>query len=732
MFRTRVRQILRFASYAFILSVIITVIFSSTSSNHSPHNSTTKQVKVSNSDWDFYEDVTVEDTNTDEGIYESDCDPINLAVVCGGSNSTREFYVLLKSILFHRTNPINLYLVVDHTSRKILTKLFETWPVPNLNVIYYDATIYESQISWIPTHHYSNQFGLLKLILPSILSDHNNVSRVIALDTDLLALGNINKIWYKLDELKRNNAAIGLVENQSDWYLGRQKTGIQIQDRLIWPALGRGFNTGMMLMDLEQLKQMNWNQIWRQITEMELIGRSSTALADQDIFNAVIKQHPSLVYRMTCSYNLQLNDHAELALDCQSNLRPDDFRLIHWNSPQKLETSNKLADKYKDWYTTFINWDASLLTSELTNRNCNSKHQSYSTVSERTQVIDKQGEESCKDIRPRPSELLQTYLDFFEHDPPENETKASVVTAVVHLSMDRLRALDELAKHWPGPISAVIYLSELETSLLIEIISSESKHLTRRRNIAYHLVFRKNGFSYPINRLRNIALEQAETEFAFLTDVDFLPSYNLYEYLRSFLTTKMNQFENLDRIALVIAAFENSQYKFEFPENKNQLERQLDLGSVSMFRGQLWPRGQSPTDYNRWRLATQAYRVNWRPDYEPFIVISRQVVRFDERFVGFGWNKVEHIMKLAAQKYQFFVLPEVFIMHQFHPASYDILKHRESHKYRGCIRNLKKLFVSQLIGEHPEFLAELEAAAAAAATFTTKAISTSSSASTTT
>ncbi len=34
----------------------------------------------------------------------------------------------------------------------------------------------------------------------------------------------------------------------------------------------------------------------------------------------------------------------------------------------------------------------------------------------------------------------------------------------------------------------------------------------------------------------------------------------------------------------------------------------------------------------------------------------------DERFTGFGWNKVSHIMELSRAKYKFIVLPDVYIV----------------------------------------------------------------------
>lgn len=35
-----------------------------------------------------------------------------------------------------------------------------------------------------------------------------------------------------------------------------------------------------------------------------------------------------------------------------------------------------------------------------------------------------------------------------------------------------------------------------------------------------------------MNYLRNLAIQQVQTEYIFLSDIDFLPMYGLYEYLK--------------------------------------------------------------------------------------------------------------------------------------------------------------------------------------------------------
>lgn len=624
----------------------------------------------------------------------SHCEEVHIAIVCGGFNSTRNLYVLLKSILFYRTDAIHLHLFVDYVSQTILKELFSTWQVLNLNVNYYNITKYEDQISWITSPHYSHRYGLMKLVFLSVLMENKNLSKVILLDTDMLVLGNLNRLWREFGNFYKSSTKVkpvfGMVENQSDWYLGNSRLS---STHVVWPAIGRGFNSGLILVDLSELKNQKWRQTWHDVAESELVSQLSTSLADQDIFNAVIRSHSYMIHVLPCFYNLQLNDHTKLDEVCPD--MSSNFRIIHWNSPYKFMSKNPKAEYFRNWYLTFRNWDGNLLKQSYCNQTL------YATKVEQESKLEPITEKFCKDIQPRPQDKLRTFLYFLEF---EMEQSAFDVTFVVHLSLDRLQVLDQLAMHWLGPISVAIYLSELETNLLLTSIES-SNNLYRRKNIGYHLVYRDHGFNYPINRLRNIALNNALTPYVFLSDIDFLPSIDLYEYLKRTISdlSPHGNGDPLNKRALVVPAFENLQYKFDFPSSKAELLQHLNLGSISMFRDQIWPQGHSPTDYSKWKISTKSYKVDWKPEYEPFIVTSKSVPRFDERFVGFGWNKVEHTMQLAALNYEFVVLPEAFVIHKFHSASYDIMKHRESLKYRACIRQLRRTFLLELRANFSEF-----------------------------
>jgi glycosyltransferase-like protein LARGE len=66
-------------------------------------------------------------------------------------------------------------------------------------------------------------------------------------------------------------------------------------------------------------------------------------------------------------------------------------------------------------------------------------------------------------------------------------------------------------------------------------------------------------------------------------------------------------------------------------------------------RYHVWTKGHAPTNYAKWRTATTPYKVEWEADFEPYVVVKRDCPEYDQRFVGFGWNKVSHIMELDAQ-----------------------------------------------------------------------------------
>lgn len=101
-----------------------------------------------------------------------------------------------------------------------------------MEVSFYLADSVVEDVSWIPNKHYSGVYGLLKLTLPKVLPE--TLAKTIVLDTDVIFATDIAQLWALFSRL-RQRQTIGLVENQSDWYLGKLW-----KNHKPWPALGRG------------------------------------------------------------------------------------------------------------------------------------------------------------------------------------------------------------------------------------------------------------------------------------------------------------------------------------------------------------------------------------------------------------------------------------------------------------------------------------------------------------
>ncbi|XP_060759617.1 xylosyl- and glucuronyltransferase LARGE1-like isoform X4 [Neoarius graeffei] len=548
------------------------------------------------------------------------CETIHMAIVCAGYNASRDVVTLVKSVLFHRRNPLHFHFITDSIAQQILASLFHTWMVPAVQVDFYDADELKSEVSWIPNKHYSGIYGLMKLVLTKTLP--SNLQKVIVLDTDITFATDIAELWAVFHKFK-GQQVLGLVENQSDWYLGNLW-----KNHRPWPALGRGFNTGVILLLLDHLRKLRWEQMWRLTAERELMSMLSTSLADQDIFNAVIKQNPFLVHQLPCFWNVQLSDHTR-SEKCYRDV-----------SDLKLQKT----------------------------------------------LLELDEDDPCYEFRRERFTVHRTHLYFlhYEYEPSTDQTD---VTLVAQLSMDRLQMLEAICKHWEGPISLALYLSDAEAQQFLRYAQG-SEVLMSRSNVGYHIVYKEGQF-YPVNLLRNVAMKQVNTPYMFLSDIDFLPMYGLYEYLRkSVVQLDMAHAKK----ALVVPAFETLRYRLSFPKSKAELLSQLDMGTLFTFRYHVWTKGHAPTNFAKWRTATTPYRVQWEADFEPYVMVRRDSPEYDRRFVGFGWNKVAHIMELDAQEYEFVVLPNAYMIHMPHAPSFDITKFRSNEQYRVCLKTLKEEF----------------------------------------
>ena len=286
--------------------------------------------------------------------------------------------------------------------------------------------------------------------------------------------------------------------------------------------------------------------------------------------------------------------------------------------------------------------------------------------------------------------LLNTLLFFRgEKIPASSSTKEDGITVSTQMDVGpiRLQRLVDLASRWEGFISVVVYLVNGNESASKELHSFLHEHDDLFKKTIVHLIMdmRIDEPKYPINILRNIAMEHAPTKRVLLLDVDFLPSPDSYNQLMAQLSSGTASGE---RIALILPAFERKLKKgedevnplesFGLPQTKAELLSLIanEPDTFSSFHVKNFPEGHGPTKFDLWYNSSQPYPIKYQRQFEPYFVIHKDdhLPLFWEYFAGFGHNKWSWVAELSFAGYQFMVAPECFLVHVNH-------KYEKNRKY---------------------------------------------------
>ena len=122
------------------------------------------------------------------------------------------------------------------------------------------------------------------------------------------------------------------------------------------------------------------------------------------------------------------------------------------------------------------------------------------------------------------------------------------VTLVSQTSIDRFSLFaDEIVRRWNGMISVSIHVDD-ENAQSIRVYMSQHIFPERVR-LSY---VKDNSGHYPINRLRNVAINNTITSHFWLTDIDIWPASDLYETILSLPSSLLS----VEKQAIVVPAYE--------------------------------------------------------------------------------------------------------------------------------------------------------------------------------
>ena len=311
---------------------------------------------------------------------------------------------------------------------------------------------------------------------------------------------------------------------------------------------------------------------------------------------------------------------------------------------------------------------------------------------------------------------------LFEMNRQEYQQSSEIrLTVAIHGTWDRIQNLEHLCKYYPhGIISAAIlmYVNDYlnpkfeEKNIRIKLIDQvcQQKYGTKvLLTVVYHTRYMEDAFDditlkftpsplqeekktlrlYPSNKMRNIALRNVPTTHVISLDIDFVPSKLFGEEFQK--THGAIEWPGDEFTAIVVPAFEwsiewskkHSDGDVPIPRTAQEILHLWEEKNIDVFEANQYPSGHSATNSVQWikntempssalgEVASSFYKIQYEFGYEPYLILRKPFPVYDERFVGYGQNKVSSIFELALMGYQFYVHPSMFIFHdqRLHHAS---------------------------------------------------------------
>ena len=446
-----------------------------------------------------------------------------------------------------------------------------------------------------------------------------------------------------------------------------------------------------IVMSIDSLVIKDLNKLWHCVQQSETTRvitmddfKSNILLTKRRSMSSVLRIFSDTQYRPDLSPIDLVDMFSELPMIVSCS-RMDNLCKSHVIS-QQLDAGNTLS--YVKTHS-ILKYDGDIVP-ETVHSQCS---KDYSKLSK----LDVTSENYCNDLSEIANYKYRTLLYFYGRQYVSDDTND--VTLVTQLTFDRLSLLPVFLTHWTGPASIALYVADEQLEELYNFLNSTVIINERaRENLAIHIVF-NHSLIYPINYIRNVALNNVNTPYVFLNDFEMLPNYGCYELLTKSIK-ELNMMDKLDdRTALVIPAFETvRQYKIPFPKSKTELIHLWKAGRAIQFHRRV-SKAHKPTGYGRWRLATKPYNARYHKEYEPYIVVRSDVVRYNTTFVGYGWNKVSQIMELHAQSYKFLVHPNLFVLHEWHPVSLQRMIFK-SNEFQICLGQQMKDFIDYIFANY--------------------------------
>jgi hypothetical protein len=280
-----------------------------------------------------------------------------------------------------------------------------------------------------------------------------------------------------------------------------------------------------------------------------------------------------------------------------------------------------------------------------------------------------------------PSAEVYPYFVRSDRDAMWGEQPAEF-SIITMLTLSRFKQLPLLCRRWAGPISATLSingtLGEAEAQRLG--IANYLKELETKHGCAIDVHLIPNVRIHQFNLGRNVARLYARTSHFMLLDVDFVPDDGLREFLENNAADIIAWLDHPTKPRVLVApALETSETITVLLENrtvedldelvpktKAQAAKMWNEKTVRTFHYHL-AHAHWPSNYKKWLISEEPFRVmTSHIKYEPYYIAGPYATWCDERFYGYGANKCACAVELWLAGFEFWVLPNHFVIHLPH------------------------------------------------------------------
>ncbi|CAL8071855.1 unnamed protein product [Calicophoron daubneyi] len=292
-----------------------------------------------------------------------DNSPIHVAMMAVGSRHLPKIFTLVKNILYYQgrihpqmngcnlsvatistsqcetsepeePNPLHIHLITDKESRAAVIDYFYPMHLARFQLHFYDFGSLHDIINyvpdelfnprerkwkrrcrtWLPTRFckWINTFAkvshsnwtILKVAWPEILP--HSVNKILAIDTDVIFNQNIRNLWNHFCRFNSTQMVGGVFEMTESLK--------EHMDSPEQPMIGNGFNSGVLLLDLQKMRHQNWASIWRETVVNINATDRTLPFPDQKIYNVIMYRKRHYFYEITCEWNIVITKKAPLTI----------------------------------------------------------------------------------------------------------------------------------------------------------------------------------------------------------------------------------------------------------------------------------------------------------------------------------------------------------------------------------------------------------------------------------